>query len=408
MVGKILLGIFFILYFRKIKRPLIQSKNKKVAAMTLSLIFPLFIIFSGLFQTLLRNTLVGKPHKRSKKIELFLHINKEIILHVDQYEIDQTLPASFFDRFCVYVQGYFWKTVIAEEENTMNNVVIMHGLNGNSDCNYVINTANVFLDKNCRVFCLNARGINKSTLKNTNFTHVGEIEDINIVCNYIKQFYTGKILLVGFSQGSNQVTKYLAEYKNESSFMFEKREDNTKLSLNCDVIKTKGKNKLNEVIMGVISVCNPFHPIKLEKIVSEIPIFGKKAIETLVETFQDHLCKVLSHVKNIKEIVKGKTCYEITQNLFNAKILKGKTCEKFMIYNACINFISKLNKPILFVNTVDDPIIPTEIIPLKEIEENENAGLVLLEGGHLGFKTINSKFSLKNVMETYYDLINVK
>ncbi|MCA9750471.1 MAG: hypothetical protein KC414_15275, partial [Romboutsia sp.] len=82
--------------------------------------------------------------------------------------------------------------MLSKAQESMNNILLIHGLNGSSNSTYIRGMTNVFLRRNCRVFCLNARG-SLIPPKSNNFNHIGFTSDLKIATEYILNNFKGSL-----------------------------------------------------------------------------------------------------------------------------------------------------------------------------------------------------------------------
>ena len=416
MLLKILIFFILSIYVYKIERPKVFSSNKQFSAMAFAFIFPMIIFNSGIFQTLLRDKIKAECIGRRRLLKF--RINKDVTVHVEVFENDKEparegylkeiflyfLNKIFLGRNMVVMNKLNYKQ--SNINGKAKNIVLMHGMHGNSLCNYIINTANIFLRRNCRVFCLNARGLGGSILKNTDFTHIGHTDDFYTLCDYINEKYGGKIFMIGFSQGGNAISKFMSEIKNSrKKCKFEKIKEKVDLT-EINVIQTNKDHNLFKSISGGMSICNPFDFKKAEIVVSKQKFIGQIIIKAVYEAFFDHLRYVMRDWEHLDKVFVTRNCYDANEVLCKYKALKYETVEEYLRENASVHSIKNISKPFLFINTDDDPLIPLEVVPREEIYKNSNTGLVIVQGGHLGFKSITLGYTLTNIIEKFYDEIN--
>lgn len=251
------------------------------------------------------------------------------------------------------------------------NVLLVHGLNGSSRSTYIKGMANVFLEKQCRVFCFNVRGAIIPTTSNT-FNHIGLISDIKKTVDYILENYSGQLVLVGFSMGANWISNYLGTY-----------------FINNPRIK-----------MG-ISICCPFDFLNLKNHFKN-NFFGKLLNSFMTLNYKRYINRSLikpvdlTHCKNLEEID--------TELLAN--YLKSASLDQFYSESSCVGVIHNISVPTLFLCAIDDPLIPQCIIPFEKFEKNENLSFIILRGGHLGFFANGLKTNAEILVEKYYDIIS--
>jgi predicted alpha/beta-fold hydrolase len=92
------------------------------------------------------------------------------------------------------------------------NLLLLHGLEGSADAQYVKGMASAFLAEGWNVFAMNYRGCSGEPNRLLRAYHSGATEDIQPVINWINSIKPNeKIHLIGFSLGGNLTLKYLGE-----------------------------------------------------------------------------------------------------------------------------------------------------------------------------------------------------
>lgn len=91
-------------------------------------------------------------------------------------------------------------------------IVVLHGLEGNAQRQYMLGTAKIFNQNNIDAVCVNFRGCSGELNLKYKSYHSGETEDLKAILNYIIETKVyDKIYLKGFSLGGNVILKYLGE-----------------------------------------------------------------------------------------------------------------------------------------------------------------------------------------------------
>lgn len=256
------------------------------------------------------------------------------------------------------------------DTDVINNVLLIHGLNGTSKSTYIKGMANLFLKKKCRVFCFNARGAIIPPSSNT-FNHIGLISDIHSAVKYILDHHDGNLSIIGFSMGANWVGKYLGEYPNNS-----------------------------RIKMGV-GVCCPFNFVKLRCYFRGTSIFNKTMSRFMTWNYKRYIRR---SVKTPIDLNRCKTLEEIDEKLLKS-VFKHETLDSFYHNSSCVNFLDKITVPTLFLCASDDPLIPVSMIPLEYFEKNDNLSFLIMKGGHLGFFNNGRKTNAEIIVEKYYETI---
>lgn len=366
MLLELTMVLLFLVYLNKIRKPLVLTSNSQLKQISLGYIFPILVVNAGILQTVISNFFLTHVIQGAQKHVINMVVDG-VTVTVERYEIVKMSNAmNFYQR----VLRLFYSYEINCNETTTgvlkNNIILVHGLNGSSDSKYMITTTNLFLNKGCRVFCLNDRG-QKSDYNGYKITSFGYTDDIKALTQHILDSYNGNIFYVGFSQGANNTTVHAGTFDHER-------------------------------IKGGISVCNPFNFEKLTKLETEGTFFQRIGHTQLVLNFKKYLLKVT------KECWSEKNLVQLCQSLTNRGIFKDKTFADFCYRTSSEYYVEKLKKPWLFINANDDPIVPVDFIPKEKIVKNSNTGLVLLQGGHLGFKSIFFKSTIDSIIETFYSL----
>lgn len=390
----VILLLFALIYFNNVKKPKLLYSNQYTSKIQFKYIFPPIFFNSGFSHTVIASLLKKKTVNSydNKKI-ITLDVEDGIQLEIDMFEPklqEQNLNTNYkvinnikqiFN--IIFSQIFKINSSTTYSVNTIqSNIILLHGLHGSSNSKYIIDTIDVFLEKNCRIFCLNMRG-QRGIFRSINFSHIGHTADLHYLYNYITTHYTEPLFYIGFSQGANMITKFLGE-----------------------ISSTDNK------VIGGISVCNPFNFRKAEQLTIKSGFLGRLSHWIVTKVFKMHLEQNLflkNNIKNItlkNKIMSSETPYDILMILAEYNMLDGyKDAALFLKENSSEYFISKINKPLLFINAEDDPIIPLEAIPISQISNNKNTALITLKGGHLGFKSIFFSNVLDTFMSDFFEAV---
>eukprot|EP00980_Cylindrotheca_fusiformis_P003705 scaffold821_cov122-Cylindrotheca_fusiformis.AAC.9 len=106
-----------------------------------------------------------------------------------------------------------WKIADVDfESDSVPLVIIIHGLQANSDSPLVHDMAEAFINVGMGAACMNFRGCSGEPSRTARSYHLGFTEDLEQLVSYVNSRYPGKrIYLSGFSLGANVVTKFLAD-----------------------------------------------------------------------------------------------------------------------------------------------------------------------------------------------------
>jgi len=364
------------------------------------------------------------------------------------------------------------------------NVILVHGMGGSSNSTYIKGMANVFLEKNTRVFCFNSRGTRHKPVKSI-FSHIGLTSDLKEVVEYVISKYTGNIILIGFSLGSNWVVKLLGEYSHPritmgiaiccpfdfislnsyfnvpspyrrllyhlmtwkyKKYINRSMDHNIDLSTCTKVEEIDGK--MLEYMMGRDIMRRGCESKEGEVIRRDSENREGEMIRGDYESGTKRDCEnrdgevmrrgcesgegVRSNNKNKNEnknknknepslsrsdiTSSSASCNGNKDNIHmdnRNSIHNGNKNEPgnfadlndYYTSGSCKHYLMGVDKPLLILNSADDPLIPQSILPIEECMRNKNVGLVLIRGGHLGFFRNQKRTSAEIIVEEFYDKV---
>ena len=246
-------------------------------------------------------------------------------------------------------------------------VILTHGLEGNSRRPYMRSAARYFHARGWDALAWNCRSCSGEMNRLFRFYHHGEIEDIHRVTTYaLQQKDYQEIVLIGYSMGGAMTTKYLSVHS----------------------------PTLPDVIRGGIAFSSPFD---LEASVDalELPgnaLYKKRFMKQLGDKFRikDQRFPGKLNIAKLDEIATWKQFDE----WFIAPILGVESAQEFYDLASAKNFVATLERPVLAVSALNDPIITEECLPLEEAKDHPFFTLELTpDGGHVGFSLRNNKHS---------------
>jgi abhydrolase domain-containing protein 2 len=198
----------------------------------------------------------------------------------------------------------------------------------------------------------------------------GNTNDFHEMVNsLINRHSNTRIVCVGFSLGGNLVTKYMGEMDRERPAH----------------------------IIGGISICQGYCAIEGTKWLLNWQNFRRFYLYIMTENMKNiilrHRSMLLSEeVKNRyklneHEIISAATLPELDE-AYTRKVHEFGSLSELYSWSSSINYVNNINKPMIFINSKDDPIVPEPLLePIKTLtmEKNNMLYLELAHGGHLGF-----------------------
>ena len=249
-----------------------------------------------------------------------------------------------------------------EEENIQTPIVlVIPGLSGNTRAEYMKAQINGLRKEGFRVIAFNPIGNGIPQIGDRIFDYRDLEDELDIAVDHIKNRYKGaNLYLLGFSLGASYGVKYVA---------------------------SKGKGK----IKGMVSISNPFDVKKAQGGLHDFTnkIYGHFLTKRLIKKVLYNKETLLKHVKkdkidfNLEKMIKSKTLDEFDEN-FTYK-LHPKNPDMFEKLS-CLNFITKIDIPIMFINSKNDPLSDYRFVPKDDIKNNGNLFLVATpKGAHVEY-----------------------
>ncbi|KAJ2617583.1 hypothetical protein H4S08_000224 [Coemansia sp. RSA 1365] len=242
-------------------------------------------------------------------------------------------------------------------------VTILSGVTGTSDDFYVRKCYKKLIAINYSVVVIHSRGCGGSRLSTPLPFHCGFTDDYReVVTNIRKRLPHCLLLGLSFSLGANIMTKYVGEEGE-----------------NCPLV-------------AAISVGNPYDMYKvIRHLDSQFFSLGKVydiAILNFLKTaFKRDQKLILSAPADfdVSRISKSSTIFEFTEEM-TRKAFGYKSAKDLLDDSSCHRVLENIRIPMLFLNSLDDPICLQPFIPYNMFMKNPYLVLGLTDhGGHIGY-----------------------
>ena len=247
-------------------------------------------------------------------------------------------------------------------------VILLHGLEGSSDSNYIKSLTKVLNDQNFDVVVLNFRGCSGEPNMLLESYHSGKTDDLKEVISYLETEHSyNEINIVGFSLGGNIALKYLGECGTKVPGLLK---TTVTISVPCDL---KGSSEA----LGRFS--NKPYMMRF--------------LRTLKKKAFDKLAKFPDSPLIIENIKKAQNFNDF-DNAFTAPAHGFKNAFDYWDKSSSKQFIPDIKVPTLLITSMDDPFLSKSCFPVAEAKANPYFNLDLKKyGGHVGF---NTEFGIKN------------
>lgn len=244
-------------------------------------------------------------------------------------------------------------------------VVLLHGLTGNSDSQYIMGLQTALAKQGVQSVCMNFRGCSGEPNLLPRSYHSGDSAELDYVLKTLQQrFPERQLAAVGYSLGGNVLLKYQGE---------------------------TGKNSLLEKAVAV-SV-----PFRLDYCAQQLDHgLSKLYRNRLIAQMHEQLYKKIYYfeqqgwnakVRELKRLTQHG--YQNTFEAFDHHItaqLHGFGSGR-AYYRQCSSryFLPNIGKPTLIIHSSDDPFMTPDTVPTSD-ELSSSTTLALTEkGGHVGF-----------------------
>ncbi|REH48830.1 hypothetical protein C7448_105110 [Tenacibaculum gallaicum] len=238
-------------------------------------------------------------------------------------------------------------------------ILLIHGLEGSSESNYMITTSNHLNNIGFDTVCMNLRGCSGEDNLLLETYHSGKTDDVDFVIKYIKSSYNYEnIIIIGFSLGGNLTLKYLGEYSDIPSEV----KGGVAVSVPVDLTSSQAElNKLKNKIY--LSEFLRTMKLKLLQKAEEFPEF-----------------------KLNKELLFKASKFRHLEKQYTVPVFGFKSSEDYWQKASAKPFIPEIKVPTLLINALNDSFLSQECYPIKEAKEMKNFYLLTPNyGGHVGF-----------------------
>ncbi len=240
--------------------------------------------------------------------------------------------------------------------------VLIHGLSGSEDSDYIRVTSRNLLQRGARVLRLNLRGAGASRPTCRLQYHAGRTADLRDALNHIRESgIAERFFLVGYSLGGNMLLKFLAEHGDD---------------LDID---------------GAAAVSAP---IDLEAACRRILeprnyVYQRVLLTAMREESLGHGAEVSEAERSA--ILAARTIYDFDAS-FVAPRNGFESAEDYYVRNAAQGFLAEISTPTLVMFALDDPWIPRDAYDRFDWSSNPRlVPLLAPGGGHVGFHAAGSR-----------------
>lgn len=238
-------------------------------------------------------------------------------------------------------------------------VVVLHGLEGATSRRYMLNTYRALLEAGLRPVGLNFRGCSGEPNRTARAYHSGETEDLGLVLELVADRFGGRVGVVGYSLGGN-VTLKLAGERGEAA----REHVGAVVATSVPFDLAAGADRIAEGIMG--------------------RVYTRYFMRNLLRKIE-HKTELLREVCDPAAIRRARTLREF-DDAATAPLHGFDSAADYYERSSSARFIAGIRVPTLILHSEDDPFLPPDRIPRREMEANPwITPVITRRGGHVGF-----------------------
>jgi uncharacterized protein len=257
-------------------------------------------------------------------------------------------------------------------ENHQSLIILIHGLAGSSQSNYIIGLQHTLLLHGFRSVAINFRGCSGVANNTARCYHSGETEDIEFLYQTLRTREPNTAIgAVGFSLGGNVLLKWLGE-------------QGDKLDLFAAVAVS---------VPLLLSVCaskldNGFSKVYCFKLLDELKDYirnKQQHLEHIGQTVESNKLKQLGDLSKIQSF------WQYDDRVV-APLHGFKDVHDYYQRASSRQFLHAIRVPTLVIQATDDPFMTKDVIPdISELSASTQLE-VTEAGGHVGFISGNNPF----------------
>lgn len=253
-------------------------------------------------------------------------------------------------------------------------VVMLHGLEGSSNSQYVKGFANLFNINGFDVHAINFRSCGGELNLLPQSYHSGYTDDLAFYLKTLASKYDS-IYLLGFSLGGNVLLNYLSN-SNDVPLQVAAA---AAISVPVDL---KG---------SAMELDNGINRIYMQRFLNSL---SKKMLAKSKQFPQQIDVKGIHKIKNFKEF----------DDAFTAPLHGFKDANDYWAKCSSMNVLNTINTPTLLINAQNDPFLSPSCFPYEEVVDHPFVHAIFAPlGGHVGFMLNNKQSWLEPVVLSFFE-----
>lgn len=239
-------------------------------------------------------------------------------------------------------------------------VLILHGLEGFSRRPYMLHAADLLLRRGIAAACLNFRSCSGEPNRTARLYHSGETGDTRQVLELLARRWPGRALgALGFSLGGNVLLKLLGEEPDGGRRLVQ-----AAVAVSVPYDLAAGASLLERSVIG--------------------RFYARYFLGSLKKKVRakEHL---LAPILDLDRVYRARTIREY-DDAATAPLHGFRDAAEYYRRSSSGQYLARVRVPALLFHSLNDPFLPSEAIPRKEVAANPRLIPAFVEaGGHVGF-----------------------
>lgn len=277
-------------------------------------------------------------------------------------------PVPEYHREKIELQDGDFLTVDYNLKNPDKAIILCHGLEGNSQRTYINSCSDYFLQRNFSVFAWNNRSCGGEMNRLPKLYHHAAIDDLDAVIQFALK-KVAEVFLIGYSMGGAQILNYFGRFQNIDQRI------KAGIAVSVPI----------ELKASAIALKQGFNKVYMKNFTIDL----SKKLKIKAEQFPD-----LLDWNKIKEI---KSFDELDDN-FTAPLHGFLNKEDYYYSVSPARSITQISKPVLVINSLDDPFLGEGCYPIDLAQNNPFIHLEITKyGGHCAYPMKSTKHSYAEI-----------
>jgi uncharacterized protein len=245
-------------------------------------------------------------------------------------------------------------------------VVVSHGLEGNSERAYVKGFVHLFNANHWDALAWNCRSCSGVMNLTEKLYHHGASYDLDAVIKHALTFGYDEIYLLGVSMGGSLSLRWLGENANSG---MDEVVGAAVFSVPCS---------LPDSVLAIEKGANRIYERRFIRKLKKKVLIKAEQFPHLVDL------KLAKSAKNFRQL----------DSAYSINVYGFRQVDDFYEHISALPFISKITKPVLIANALNDPMLIGDCYPKSIAKTSSNVFLEMPEfGGHAAFKLRKSPYS---------------